>query len=175
MVSRQAMPRHAVPRHAVPRRAMPRHAMPCCAVSHCAECRRATPRRVTPLYAVSRRVVSRPANPRRAAPRRAKHKGRQRLHVKSEVAGDGEAAFLAASVAGGMSGGESRRRCSRVLATMAALHLHDHVFLAERVRGTGMEAAVAWRNSANASSGILTRVSMEEGASVETGREQHAE
>ena len=46
--------------------------------------------------------------------------------------------------------GESRRRCSRVLATMAALHLHDHVFLAERVGSTGTEAVVAWRNSANA-------------------------
>jgi hypothetical protein len=37
-----------------------------------------------------------------------------------------------------------------------------------------MEAAVAWRNSANASSRILTRVSMVNRVSVEDGREQHA-
>ena len=33
-------------------------------------------------------------------------------------------------------------------------------FMPDRADGTGMEAAVAWRNSANASSRILTRVSM---------------
>ena len=94
--------------------------------------------------------------------------------VKSEVESDGEAAFLRASVAEGMSG--------RVLPTVFAGVGDDGSsapsrsrFLAEYVGGTGMEAAVAWRNSANASSRILTRVSMVDSVSVETGREQHAE
>ena len=93
--------------------------------------------------------------------------------VESAVAGDGEAAFLAASVAGGTSG--------RVLPTVFAGAGGDggaasprSRFLAERVGGTGMEAAVAWRNSANASSRILTRASMVDSVSVRTRREQHA-
>ena len=93
--------------------------------------------------------------------------------VKSEVEGDGEAAFLAASVAGGMSG--------RVTPTVFAGVGDDGSsapsrsrFLAEDVGGTGMEAAVAWRNSANASSSILTRVSMVARVLRITGREQHA-
>ena len=47
-------------------------------------------------------------------------------------------------------------------------------FLAEYVGGTGMEAAEAWRNSANASSRILTRVLREASVLLVTGREQHA-
>ena len=93
--------------------------------------------------------------------------------VKSEVEGDGEAAFLKASVAEGMSG--------RVLPTVFAGVGDDGSsapsrsrFLAEYAGGTGMEAAVAWRNSANASSRILTRVSMEASVLLVTGREQHA-
>ena len=93
--------------------------------------------------------------------------------VESEVVGDGEAAFLAASVAGGMSGRVSPMVFAGAGDDGGAASSRSR-FLAEYVGGTGMEAAVAWRNSANASSIILTRVSMVESVLRITGREQHA-
>jgi len=93
--------------------------------------------------------------------------------VKSEVEGDGEAAFLAASVAGGMSGRVSPTVFAGVGDDGSSAPSRSR-FLAEYAGGTGMEAAVAWRNSANASSRILTRVSMEARVLLGTGREQHA-
>jgi hypothetical protein len=47
-------------------------------------------------------------------------------------------------------------------------------FMLDRAGGTGIEVAVAWRNSANASSRILTQASMVERVLERTGREQHA-
>jgi hypothetical protein len=93
--------------------------------------------------------------------------------VKSEVEGDREALFLAASVAGGMSGRVSPTVFAGVGDDGSSAPSRSR-FLAEDVGGTGMEAAVAWRNSASASSRILTRESMEVRISSGTGREQHA-
>ena len=93
--------------------------------------------------------------------------------VESEVMGDGEAAFLAASAAGGMSRRVSPTVFAGVGADGSSAPSRSR-FLAEYVGGTGMEAAVAWRNSASASSRILTRVSMEARVPSGTGREQHA-
>jgi hypothetical protein len=90
--------------------------------------------------------------------------------VKSEVAGDGEAAFLAASVAGGTSGRVSPTVFAGAGGDGGAASPRSR-FLAERF---WRRRAVAWRNSATASSRILTRVSMEDSVSVEAGREQHA-
>jgi len=70
--------------------------------------------------------------------------------------GDGEAAFLAASAAGGMSRRVSPTVFAGVGADGSSAPSRSR-FLAEYVGGTGMEAAVAWRNSASASSRILTR------------------
>ena len=92
--------------------------------------------------------------------------------VKTE-GGDGEAALLAASGAGGMSGSVSPTVFAGVGDDGSSAPSRSR-FLAEDVGGTGMEAAVAWRNSASASSRILTRVSMEARVSSGTGREQHA-
>ena len=89
------------------------------------------------------------------------------------MVGDGEAAFLAASVAAGTSGRVSPSVFAGAGDDSGAASARSR-FLAERAGGTGMEAAVAWRNSANASSRILTRVSMEESVTVGTRREQHA-
>ena len=93
--------------------------------------------------------------------------------VKSEVMGDGEAAFLAASAAGGMSGRVSPTVFAGVGADGSSAPSRSR-FLAEYVGDTGMEAAVAWRNSASASSRILTRALREARVSSGTGREQHA-
>jgi hypothetical protein len=93
--------------------------------------------------------------------------------VKSEVMGDGEAAFLAASAAGGMSGRVSPTMFAGVGDDGSSAPSRSR-FLAEYVGGTGMEAAVAWRNSASASSRILTRALREARVSSGTGREQHA-
>ena len=89
------------------------------------------------------------------------------------VAGNGEAAFLAASIAGGMSGGASPMVFAAAGDDGGAASSRSR-FFAEYAGGTGMEAAVAWRNSATASSRILTRVSMEARVLLGTGREQHA-
>jgi len=93
--------------------------------------------------------------------------------VESEVMEDGEAAFLTASAAGGMSRRVSPTVFAGVGADGSSAPSRSR-FLAEYVGGTGMEAAVAWRNSASASSRILTRESMEVRISSGTGREQHA-
>ena len=93
--------------------------------------------------------------------------------VESEVEGDGEAAFLAASVAGGMSGRVSPTVFAGAGDDGGAASSRSR-FLAGHVGGTGMEAAVEWRNSASASSIILTRVSMVGSVLRITGREQHA-
>ena len=93
--------------------------------------------------------------------------------VKSEVMGDGEAAFLAASAAGGMSGRVSLTMFAGVGADGSSAPSRSR-FLAEYVGGTGMEAAVAWRNSASASSRILTRALREARLPSGIGREQHA-
>ena len=93
--------------------------------------------------------------------------------VESEMMGDGEAAFLAASAAGGMSRRVSPTVFAGVGADGSSAPSRSR-FLAEYVGGTGMEAAVAWRNSASASSRILTRALREARVSSGTGREQHA-
>ena len=82
--------------------------------------------------------------------------------VESEVAGDGEAAFLAASVAGGMPGRVSPTVFAGAGDDGGAASSRSR-FLAGHVGGTGMEAVVVWRNSANASSRILTQVSIHGG------------
>ena len=87
--------------------------------------------------------------------------------------GDGEAAFLKASVAEGMSGRVSPTVFAGVGDDGSSAPSRSR-FLAEYVGGTGMEAAVAWRNSASASSRILTRALREARVSSGTGREQHA-
>ena len=142
------------------------------AVLRRAECRRAIPRRATPLYAGVTPCGVSPgdAAPCDAAPCKAQETAAE---VESEVAGDGEAAFLAASVAGGMSG--------RVSPTVFAGAGDDgrsapsrSRLLAEAAGGTGMEAAVAWRNLASASSRILTWALREARVSSGTRHEQHA-
>ena len=135
----------------------------------------AAPSDVAPCGAAPCGVSSSDSAPCSAAP----CKGRQcrargtAAEVESAVVGDGEAAFLAASVAGGTSGRVSPSVFAGAGDDSGAASARSR-FLAERVGGTGMEAAVAWRNSANASSRILTRASMVDSVSVRTGREQHA-
>jgi hypothetical protein len=92
--------------------------------------------------------------------------------VESEVMGDGDTTFLAASAAGGMSGRVSLTMFAGVGADGSSAPSRSR-FLAGYV-GTGMEAAVACRNSASASSRILTRALREARVSSVTGREQHA-
>ena len=92
--------------------------------------------------------------------------------VESEVMGDGDMTFLAASAAGGMSGRVSLTMFAGVGADGSSAPSRSR-FLAGYV-GTGMEAAVACRNSASASSRILTRALREARESSVTGREQHA-
>ena len=136
----------------------------------------AAPCDVAPCGAAPCGVSSSDSAPCSAAP----CKGRQcraqgtAAEVESEVAGDGEAAFLAASAAGGMSGRVSPTVFAGAGDDGGAASSRSR-FLMEHAGGTRMEAAVAWRNSANASSRIRTRVSREESVLVETGREQHAE
>ena len=91
--------------------------------------------------------------------------------MESEVEGEKETAFLAASAAGGMpervppavftgvddNGGTASSR-SR--------------FLQEHAGGTGIEAAVAWRNSASTVSIFLTQASMVGSIEEKTGHEQ---
>ena len=79
--------------------------------------------------------------------------------VKSEVEGDGQVAFLAASVAGGMSGRVLLMVFTGVGNDGSSAPSQSH-FLAEDVGGTRMEVVVAWRNSANASLSILTQLLM---------------
>ena len=93
--------------------------------------------------------------------------------VESEVEGDGEAAFLADSAAEEMSGRVSPTVFAGVGGDGSSAPSRSR-FLAEHVGGTGIEAAEARRNSANASSRILTRVSREASVLWGTGREQHA-
>ena len=93
--------------------------------------------------------------------------------VESEVMGDGDTTFLAASAAGGMSGRVSLTMFAGVGADGSSAPSRSR-FLAGYVGGTGMEAAVAWRNSASASSRILTRALREARVISGTGREQHA-
>jgi hypothetical protein len=97
-------------------------------------------------------------------------KQRTIAEVKSEVAGDGEATFLAASVTGGMSGRVSPTVFAGAGGDGGAASARSR-FLAERF---WRRRAEAWRDSANASSRILTRVSMEESVLWITRREQHA-
>ena len=94
--------------------------------------------------------------------------------MESEVVGDGEAVFLAASAAGGMSGRVSPTVFAGAGDDGGAASSRSR-FLTERAGGTGMEAAVVWRNSANASSRVLMRqqASMMGSVLVRTGREQH--
>ena len=93
--------------------------------------------------------------------------------VESEVMEDGDMTFLEASAAGGMSGRVSLTMFAGVGADGSSAPSRSR-FLAEYVGGTGMEAAVAWRNSASASSRILTRALREARLSSGIGREQHA-
>ena len=97
---------------------------------------------------------------------------RTAAEVESEAVVDGEAAFLAASAAAG-NARESPTVFTGSGEDGSAASLRSR-FLTERAGGTRIEAAVAWRNSANAPSRILTRVSMVGSVLERTGREQHA-
>ena len=130
----------------------------------------AAPCDVAPCGAALCGVSSSDSAPCSAAPCKAQGTAAE---VESAVAGDGEAAFLAASVAGGTSGRVSPTVFAGAGDDGGVASLRSRL-LAERVGGTGMEAAVAWRNSANASSRILTRASMVDSVLARTGREQHA-
>ena len=114
-------------------------------------------------------VTSNESVPCRAAP--CKSQGTA-AEVESEMMGDGDTTFLAASAAGGMSGRVSLTMFAGVGADGSSAPSRSR-FLAGYV-GTGMEAAVACRNSASASSRILTRALREARVSSVTGREQHA-
>ena len=92
--------------------------------------------------------------------------------VKLEVEGDREAAFLAASVAGEMSGRVSLTVFTGVGNDGSSAPSQSR-FLAEYIGGTGMEAAEVWRNSANTSLRILTWVLREASVLLVTGCEQH--
>ena len=92
--------------------------------------------------------------------------------VESEVMGDRDTTFLAASAAGGMSGRVSLTMFAGV-GTDGSSAPSQSRFLVGYV-GTGMEVAVACRNSASASSRILTQALREARESSVTRREQHA-
>ena len=98
---------------------------------------------------------------------------RTAAEVESEVAGDGESAFLTDSAAGRIPGRVSQTVFAGAGGDGGTASSRSR-FLAERVGGTGTEAAEAQRNSANASSRIRTRVSREASELWVTGREQHA-
>ena len=150
---------------AVPCDAAPCGAAPCgVSLSDAAPCN-------TALGGVAPCCVSLPDSaPCSAAPCKAQGTAAE---VESEVMGDGDMTFLAASAAGGMSGRVSPTVFAGVGDDGSSAPSRSR-FLAEYVGGTGMEAAVAWRNSANASSRILTRASMVDNVLARTRREQHA-
>ena len=92
--------------------------------------------------------------------------------VGSETVGDDETAFLAGSAAGGLP-----ERVPPMVFTGAGddggpASLRAF-FLQERTGGTGIEAAVALRNSANALSIFWTRISMLDRRFEKIAREQH--
>ena len=135
-----------------------------------APCDAALSRAVTPCGVAPCGGSSGESAPCSAAPCKSQ---RTAAEVESEVVVGGGSAVRTDSVAGRMpervsptvfvgAGGEGGTASSRSR------------FFAERVGGTGTEAAEAQRNSANASSRIRTRASREASELGATGREQHA-
>ena len=135
-----------------------------------APCDAALSRAVTPCGVAPCGGSSGEAAPCSAAPCKAQ---RTAAEVESEVTGDGESAFPTDSTAGRMPGRVSQTVFAGAGGDGGTASSRSR-FLAERVGGTGTEAAEAQRNSANASSRIWTRVSREASELGATGREQHA-